>query len=205
MKYTHLVRYIIFSEIVISIFFASCSAPADNWSCEKLRSEIKNSEKEIIYANVAYERGTMTLETYKFIIKTHKDCIAYYKSRLRTCKEITTEKPINIIKRTDIENKKINPTKPNLEEKNSIEGIWIKSPSSGISVVSRLIITKIDPKHFKCTMKLIDGGNYYENLTLNSNNEYQTYNKFGEYFKIVGNELGAYDKDGLIETYYKIN
>ena len=75
----------------------------------------------------------------------------------------------------------------------SIAGTWI---SVNDCIVKDIVITTSDSK---TTFK--DGSIKNESIKINSNGEFHTHNKFGEYYKMRGNSLGIYDEQGLVSIY----
>tara|TARA_B110000240_G_C13405378_1_gene412878 strand:+ start:58 stop:417 length:360 start_codon:yes stop_codon:yes gene_type:complete len=82
----------------------------------------------------------------------------------------------------------------------SLTGTWI---SVNDYIVKDIVITTSDSKtySFKTTFK--DGSIKNESIKINSNGEFHTHNKFGEYYKMRGNSLGIYDEQGLVSIYKK--
>tara|TARA_B100000787_G_C16124371_1_gene264252 strand:- start:581 stop:940 length:360 start_codon:yes stop_codon:yes gene_type:complete len=80
----------------------------------------------------------------------------------------------------------------------SIAGIWI---SVNDHIVKDIVISTSNSEtyNFKITFK--DGGIKNQINKLNSKGEYHTNNRFGEYYKLRGETLGIYDKQGLIAHY----
>jgi len=79
-----------------------------------------------------------------------------------------------------------------------IEGTWY-----GTGLTKEVVVTKISDKSYEFHSYYTDGSDRKEITTLNSSNEFQTYNKFDEYFKLVNGKLGVYDDQGIIEFYTK--
>ena len=79
-----------------------------------------------------------------------------------------------------------------------IDGTWI---SVNDHIVKDIVITTTDSEtyNFKITFK--DGGIKNQSNKLNSKGEYHTNNRFGEYYKLRGESLSIYDKQGLIAHY----
>ena len=85
------------------------------------------------------------------------------------------------------------------ELKDNVLGKWI---SVNDYLVKDIFISASNSKtyNFKITFK--DGSLKNESIKINYLGEYQTNNKFGEYYKIRSNNtLGFYDKQGLIGHY----
>jgi hypothetical protein len=191
------IAVIVFSSLLIT----SCSTPADNWSCSKLKSEIKDCEKNIYASKYHYENGTMTYERYKENVKLLEDAIKHYRVKLKTCKD----KPFKHTSQTTYTTSSGNTTnqvekKEELKLTNSvgqIEGTWSSSEGREYGFV-KTTFKKIGENELKAVSVLIDGSTYVEYLRINTAGEYHNDKKFGEYYKIVGNSLGSYDKQGLI-------
>ena len=85
------------------------------------------------------------------------------------------------------------------EVSNKIEGKWI---SVNDHIVKDIFISTSDSKIYTFKIAFKDGSTKNESIKINSKGEYHTHNKFGEYYKLKGNNLGIYDGQGKI-GYYK--
>jgi len=187
------------------LFISSCSAPADKWSCSKLYTEIEKAEQQIVYAGYHREQSIISAEQYKERVKAFEDAIAYYKGRLKYCKETveTPSKAIEAESENMVKDEAIK--KEELVIDNQIEGIegeW-KSSSSDV-LVAKIAIKKAREPNYDFTFILIDGSRMTKTLKLNSSNEYQTGNQWGEYYKLSGNTLTAYDNDGYLFSLQRV-
>jgi hypothetical protein len=125
--------------------------------------------------------------------------VAFVKNKIKSDHSTNTEKTKTTI------SKKLPKTNSTMISKSNIAGNWIPSQNTGNTIIEKIRIKKIDDCHYNCVLVLIDNSTKTENLVLNSNNEYHTNNRHGEYYKLLGDKLGSFDKDGLIESYYKSN
>ncbi|MBN1651894.1 MAG: hypothetical protein JW857_11235 [Bacteroidales bacterium] len=85
----------------------------------------------------------------------------------------------------------------------AIEGRWEIVQNKKYSVFSKVIIVKLDEKHYQCTKILVDGSKHSIELVLNPNYELHSFNRIGEYYKLSDDKLLAMDNDGIIASYTK--
>jgi len=85
------------------------------------------------------------------------------------------------------------------EISNSIAGKWI---SVNDRIVKDIFISTSDSETYSFKITFKDGSIKNESIKVDYKGEYHTNNKFGEYYKMKGSNLGIYDSQGLI-AYYK--
>lgn len=167
------------------------------------QNNTNNNTKELESEETVVKNNSITkyLKFKYFLISTLFVLliVAFVKNKIESDHPSNTEKTNTTIS-------KASPKPSNTIISNTnIVGNWIPSPNTGYTIIEEIRINKIDDSHYSCVLVLLDNSRTTENLVLNSNNEYHTNNSYGEYYKLLGDRLGTYDKDGLIETYYKSN
>jgi hypothetical protein len=94
----------------------------------------------------------------------------------------------------------------NESNKNShseIEGVWSSYTVLKYQGIKKVTIKKIKENKFRASLRLEDGTNHVEFLTLDENGEYHTYNRYREYYKIANGTLVAYDEEGFLFYLWK--
>lgn len=87
--------------------------------------------------------------------------------------------------------------------KSEIEGIWSSYTVLKYQGIQQVTIKKVKENKFRASLRLEDGTNHVEFLTLDENGEYHTYNRYREYYKITNGALVAYDEDGFLFYLWK--
>jgi hypothetical protein len=82
-------------------------------------------------------------------------------------------------------------------KKSKINGLWI---SINDRIIKNIVISQSDSIHFIAEITFVDGSRGKE-IILFKEGKYKANNKFGEYYKLIGDKLGSYDSDGLISTF----
>ncbi len=84
-----------------------------------------------------------------------------------------------------------------------IEGVWSSYTVLKYQGIKQVTIKKIKANKFRASLRLDDGTNHVEFLTLDENGEYHTYNRYREYYKITNGTLVAYDEEGFLFYLWK--
>lgn len=91
----------------------------------------------------------------------------------------------------------------NKKSYSEIEGVWSSYTVLKYQGIKKVTIKKIKENKFRASLRLEDGTNYVEFLTLDENGEYHTYNRYREYYKITNGALVAYDEEGFLFYLWK--
>lgn len=91
----------------------------------------------------------------------------------------------------------------NKKTKSEIEGIWSSYTVLKYHGIKQVTVKKIKEKKFRVSLRLEDGTNHVEFLSLDENGEYHTYNRYREYYKITNGTLVAYDEEGFLFYLWK--
>jgi len=194
----------IFLPIIINLaiyLLVSCSAPADGWSCSKLRKEIEICKVHLMSNEYNYSNGSTSYETYKKNDKAFREAISYYKSRLSTCNEISKTK---IKESKDLDQPKNEFIEDDISDLH-IEGIYTSSEAK-VYGIEKLVVERLSDYVFNAKLYLVDGSAHSERLLAKKKRlgiEYHTNNMFGEYYRFTMDGLGSFDKDGILYTFKK--
>jgi hypothetical protein len=91
----------------------------------------------------------------------------------------------------------------NEKTKSEIEGVWSSYTVLKYQGIKYVTIKKVKENKFRASLRLEDGTNHVEFLTLDENGEYHTYNRYREFYKITNGALVAYDEEGFLFYLWK--